>query len=122
MSTRLSENFCRTFDLTTRIPASIIEKAIQTGQLKTFDVSNRTAEDLISSESPPITQALILKIENLLSQRSSASPTIPLRICVPFLGSSAWGDLRSQVLHFPFFLLSAHADDHSPLGHLAVPA
>ncbi|KIK71219.1 hypothetical protein GYMLUDRAFT_149590 [Collybiopsis luxurians FD-317 M1] len=89
----MSEDFCRTFDLTTRIPASTVDKALRDGQLVTCDI--------LSTESLLPTKNVITRIKEVLSQRSSKVPSTPLRICIPSLGSPAWGDLRSEdILRF----------------------
>ncbi|KAE9410879.1 PAXNEB-domain-containing protein [Gymnopus androsaceus JB14] len=94
-STSVSEDFCRIFDLTTRIPAHTVEKALQSGQLIPCDVLDA------ESRSESVTQRVLDCFEEVLSQRSSKATTTPLRICIPGFGSSAWGDLRSQdILRF----------------------
>ncbi|GAW09353.1 PAXNEB-domain-containing protein [Lentinula edodes] len=98
-SASVSEDFCRTFDLTTRIPSSTIEKALQDGRLITCDVLD--IFDSIPSSGPiPAIHKIIARIEEILSQRSS-KPNTPLRICIPGLGNHIWDELRSQdVLRF----------------------
>ncbi|KAJ3737021.1 PAXNEB-domain-containing protein [Lentinula guzmanii] len=100
----ISEDFCRTFDLTTRIPSFTIEKALNDGQLYTCNVLD-TLDPTSRSECFSVTQAVLLNIEDVLSQRSSKIPNTPLRICIPGLGSYAWGDLRTQdILQFLYQL------------------
>ncbi|KAF9068020.1 Elongator complex protein 4 [Rhodocollybia butyracea] len=95
-SASTSEDFCRTFELTTRIPASTVENALQSSQLITCDL----AADSTSVATPRV----ITSIEELLSRRLSKAP---LRICIPGLGSSAWGDLCGQdILRFLYRLRS----------------
>ncbi|KAJ4486367.1 PAXNEB-domain-containing protein [Lentinula aciculospora] len=101
-----SEEFCRTFDLTTRVPSSTIEKALKDGKLMICDVLD-TFGTIPSSKSNPLVQKVLVCIEEALSQRSSKMSNTPLRICILRLGSYAWGDLRSQdILLFLYNLRS----------------
>ncbi|KAJ4489464.1 PAXNEB protein-domain-containing protein [Lentinula edodes] len=99
-SASVSEDFCRTFDLTTRIPSSTIEKALQDGRLITCDVLD-IFDAIPSSGHISAIHKIIARIEEILSQRSSKKPNTPLRICIPGLGNHIWDELRSQdVLRF----------------------
>ncbi|KAJ3711478.1 Elongator complex protein 4 [Lentinula raphanica] len=101
----ISEDFCQPFDLTSRIPLSIIDSALKSSQLTTFNVLDVLHSVLPNSFST--TQKVLLHIEEILSQRSSRAPKVPLRICIPALGSYAWGDLCAQdILHFLYRLRS----------------
>ena len=83
-----SEEYCRTFDLTTRIPKSLVEEAIQKGELFFVEVH--------STESNPLT-TILLHLEALL-KRDTTPSALPIRICIPSLGSPQWGDVKPQVL------------------------
>lgn len=85
---RSSEEYCRTFDLTTRIPKSIVEGAIQKGEL--FFVA------IDSTESNSLATTILLRLEELL-KRDTAPFALPIRICIPSLGSPQWGDVKPQV-------------------------
>ncbi|KAG7099409.1 hypothetical protein E1B28_001262 [Marasmius oreades] len=86
-----TENFCRAFDLTSRIPDSVIQRALYSKQLEVCDVTSFQSTALVLSE-------VVSRIEQILASRSK---TTPLRICLPALGSPGWGDSSSEdLLHF----------------------
>ena len=86
---RFSEDeYCRTFDLTCRVPRQVVDQALKSGQLSLIDLadgfgSERTQVQLIVGKVAAILQA---------SRR-------PMRVCVSSLGSSSWGELSPQVRH-----------------------
>ena len=84
-----TEEYCRTFDLTCRIPSSIVEGALQTGDHIRLDVD--------SPESELSTRRIIRRIKDIFNTEGEASSK-PLRICIPSLGSPQWGDLNPQVV------------------------
>jgi elongator complex protein 4 len=67
--------------MTCRIPHSVVEGAIQSGDLICLDVNT------------PRLEVVFQHMEEILKTESH----IPLRICIPHLGSPQWGDLNSQV-------------------------
>jgi elongator complex protein 4 len=85
---RAMEEYCQTFDLTCRIPHSIIHGALQSGNLIYLNI------DSTQSDSCPT--KIIRRIEEYLHTEGQGS-SIPLRICIPSLGSPQWGDLTPQV-------------------------
>ncbi|KAF8898531.1 Elongator complex protein 4 [Infundibulicybe gibba] len=89
-----TEVYCQTFDLSHRIPESIVDGELMSGRLSCIDPSTSPG---------PLTN-VIHRIAQLLSPDVSPSPD-PLRICIPALGSPAWGDTTSQdILYFLMLL------------------
>ena len=88
---RLSEDYCKVFDLTCRIPETIIKSARDTQQLLLQPVSSTGSDD-------PINDTL-RRISMILQQHQAkfASSSQPLRLCIPQFGSPKWGDLSPQV-------------------------
>lgn len=84
----LSDEFCRTFDLTCRIPRPVLGKALEVKQIVSVDLASVPSESLI-------TEYVIERIAQVCQASSSASK--PLRICVPSLGSPSWGEFNPQV-------------------------
>ncbi|KAG7450321.1 PAXNEB-domain-containing protein [Guyanagaster necrorhizus] len=101
-----TEESCSTFDLTCRIPDSIINSALQSGQLSLFDVGIIGMDDV----SAPCSALVLRQIEKVIK---AGSPSTPLRICIPALGSPEWGDVNSKdilrFLHRFRTLLKQHA-------------
>jgi elongator complex protein 4 len=77
------EAYCRTFDLTSRIPEEVRKTAIGEGQLMLHTV--RESENVVGD--------VLKRVEEFASDGS----TLPLRICVPDLGSPSWGHLTDRV-------------------------
>ncbi|KAK7463780.1 Elongator subunit elp4 [Stygiomarasmius scandens] len=98
-----TDDYCRAFDLTARIPESLVEKAVQSQQLILDEIQPL-------SEIPSTSQA-IARIERLVASRASTS--VPLRICVPALGSPLWGNLSSRDLLYFLFLLRSILRRHA---------
>ncbi|PBL00795.1 PAXNEB-domain-containing protein [Armillaria gallica] len=89
-----TEEFSSTFDLTCRIPNSIINSGLQSGQLSLFDVGTVGMDDV----STPYSTFVLRQIEKVIR---AGSPSTPLRICIPALGSPEWGDVDSRdILRF----------------------
>ncbi|KAF5368347.1 hypothetical protein D9758_002425 [Tetrapyrgos nigripes] len=106
------DDFCRTFDLTSRIPEAVIDRAIQSQQLILHEV-----EPSLESSS---TSQVITRTENVLANRKAA---IPLRICVPSLGSPEWGELSTKdILHFLFSLRSILRSHVHACASLSLPS
>jgi elongator complex protein 4 len=98
-TSRSADNFCRTFDLTCRIPGSVIDDALVTKDLVGVGVS----ESLHAEDRPSISTIIIGKMSNILNLETEGIgyDSRPIRICIPSLGSPQWGDLRGPVLgHF----------------------
>ncbi|EIM83354.1 uncharacterized protein STEHIDRAFT_148905 [Stereum hirsutum FP-91666 SS1] len=106
-----NEDFCRTFDLTNRIPPIILSQARKSSLLHTLPLPLPLLETPSSCESHNITsmQSILRKLKEML-ERSDAQ--IPVRICVPSLGSPEWGDLTpvdiTRFLHTLRHLLRTH--------------
>jgi elongator complex protein 4 len=81
-SARSTEEYCRIFDLTCRIPHSIVDDALQSDDLICLNISELTE--------------IIRRIEQILKTDDQVS-SVPIRICIPSFGSPQWGDLTSQV-------------------------
>ncbi|KAJ7706472.1 Elongator complex protein 4 [Mycena rosella] len=83
-----AEDACRTFDLTTRIPSSVVAGALASGQLAVVDVETASGR--------PATVCVLERLKEILETGDTQ-----LRICVPSLGSPYWGDLAAQdILRF----------------------
>jgi elongator complex protein 4 len=88
-SHRNSENYCHVFDLTSRIPQSVLDEAVGSTKMSLIP-PNSPAE---SSEDIPTVSAL-RHIEKTLQKQI----ILPVRVCIPSLGSpSGWGDITAQV-------------------------
>ncbi|THU94840.1 PAXNEB-domain-containing protein [Dendrothele bispora CBS 962.96] len=112
-STPSMDDYCRVFDLTSRIPESVVEKAIQSQQLILYDVQ--------PSLEVPSASGTLIRIEDLLIKRTTAS--VPLRICIPSLGSPLWGELSSKdILHFLFSLRSILRRHANICASLSLPS
>lgn len=97
-----ADDFCRVFDLTSRLPASTIDRAIESKQLRIFEVKpdKHPGKDILEA----ISDAL------LTSKDAAADAPVPTRICVPTLGFPSWGDVEPQVCNIPSLL-----DPRTPL-------
>ncbi|KAH9950457.1 PAXNEB-domain-containing protein [Amylocystis lapponica] len=99
-SNQSAEEYCRTYDLTTRIPDAVTQSAFLSGRLVLQDVSSD------SGDSP--TRAILKRLAKLLEENvADETPLRPIRLCIPSLGSSQWGDLSPQDICF--FLHSLRA-------------
>lgn len=88
---RSAEDFCHIFDLTCRIPETIIQSVTVSGHFVAIPVSSPYCDG-----SPA--QRVLSDITRTLEQtHSGAKSSTPLRICIPSLGSYQWGDLSPQV-------------------------
>ncbi|KAG6900153.1 hypothetical protein C0993_002082 [Termitomyces sp. T159_Od127] len=88
-SSSSTDDYCCTFDLGSRVPPSVIDKAFHSGQLSSISVQ--------SSSRLTSTYEVLNRIK--IALESNASEVI--RICVPTLGSPMWGELRQEdVLYF----------------------
>ncbi|KAI6134010.1 PAXNEB-domain-containing protein [Pisolithus croceorrhizus] len=86
------DDYCHTFDLSSRIPESVIQDASDTNRLLILGV--HVDEDVKAS----ITR-LLGNIQDVLSV--SSSETGLMRLCIPALGSAQWGDVEpADVLYF----------------------
>jgi hypothetical protein len=76
-----ADDFCRTFDLTHKVPRHVLDQAIQSSQLVLLDASTDW------------TRLIDLVAEGLGTCQDAA----PVRICIPLLGSPGWGDPHPKV-------------------------
>lgn len=86
---RSGDNFCEVFDLTSRLPISVVDAALLRKQLTFVDVPY--------SEEQPMRRVLKQINELLGPEEVDSSSRKPLRICVPSLGSPPWGDVEPKV-------------------------
>ncbi|KAJ7783473.1 Elongator complex protein 4 [Mycena maculata] len=95
---------CGTFDLTTRIPPSIVQDALASKQLI-----------LVEADAPA---RVLDRLKDLLQ-----AGTGPLRICVPSLGDPGWGDIGPQdILRFLHTLRSLLRRHHACASTSLAPA
>ncbi|KZT75188.1 hypothetical protein DAEQUDRAFT_761132 [Daedalea quercina L-15889] len=87
-SNQSNEDYCRVFDLTSRIPDDIIKSAKNSGQLISIPI--RTGEDTRPGSS------VLDALEKILATQEQEGQSVPVRICIPYLGSAGWGDLLQQ--------------------------
>ncbi|KAF9243942.1 PAXNEB protein-domain-containing protein [Melanogaster broomeanus] len=86
-----TDDFCNTFDLTTRIPSLVIDDARNAKRLLLLNLNANC--DVASS----IT-GIIKQIQDVLA---STSPTEVVRLCIPSLGSPEWEEQSpTDILHF----------------------
>ena len=76
-------DFCQSFELSSRVPEDLIESALETKRLHFVKVGS---EDVSTA-----------RILGALSNHIEAETSVPMRICIPGLGSAGWGDLGPQV-------------------------
>ena len=88
MRRRLSDDYCHPFDLSSCIPDSVVQAALQEGKLRFLKVT-------CSTEQLSTTEVLRSISIDLTSQEDGNTP---IRYCVPSLGSPFWGHLSSQVI------------------------
>ncbi|KAF8807583.1 PAXNEB-domain-containing protein [Phlegmacium glaucopus] len=81
------ETFCHNFELSSRIPKEIIDDAVKSSQIQFLDLERRR-----------LSMAVIL---DEIAKVIEADSSLPLRVCIPSLGSPVWGDVTTQsILHF----------------------
>ena len=76
--------FCHNFELSSRVPKELIDDAVKSGQLQFLDFERRKLS--ITAVLDEITRAI------------EADSSLPLRVCIPSLGSPIWGDVTVQVI------------------------
>ncbi|KAF8271354.1 Elongator complex protein 4 [Lactarius quietus] len=89
-SKSITDDFCRAFDLTQRVPRPFLDQAKKSSQLVLLNASRdwRRLIDVIAE-----------------SLGTSSQDAVPIRICIPLLGSPGWGDLQPKdVLYFAYSL------------------
>lgn len=97
----LNGEFCRDFDLTSRIPDSVLDVALQTQQLCFISTESTSRERTSTSH-------VLGQISDILESTGSGQPSpTPVRICIRSLGSPQWGELTDQdILRFLYILRS----------------
>ncbi|TFK89612.1 PAXNEB-domain-containing protein [Polyporus arcularius HHB13444] len=106
-SSQSTEDFCRTFDLTCRIPDATISAARTEGRFLEVK-SDEDIPDVSSS-----CHRVLRRLSEILSAADAdASSPVATRICIPALGSYEWGDLSPPdvcyLLHSLRALLRRH--------------
>ena len=76
-----ADDFCCVFDLTYRVPAHVLDQAIKSSQLVPLDASRDWTR----------------LIDGISESLASSQDVRPTRICIPLLGSPAWGDPHPKV-------------------------
>ncbi|KAH7924880.1 PAXNEB-domain-containing protein [Leucogyrophana mollusca] len=90
-ATSSADDYCFTFDLTCRIPESVVDAAIVAGKLTFLDVDSPHDQDV------PV-RRIIQQIQDILVASSAAQP---VRMSIRALGSPQWGDLSpADILYF----------------------
>ncbi|TFK30625.1 PAXNEB-domain-containing protein, partial [Coprinopsis marcescibilis] len=80
-----SENYCHVFDLACRLPQTVREESERTGTVKLLHPPSHSTT---FSATPDFFEDL----ERFIKEDAS----LPVRLCIPSLGSPSWGDLSSQ--------------------------
>ena len=80
---------CHNFELSSRVPKELIEDAVKSGQVQFLDLGRRKFS----------MRTILDEITSAIEDDSS----LPLRICIPSLGSPVWGDVTTQVIFFLHF-------------------
>lgn len=84
---RPADRFCDTFDLTCRIPMSVIDEAYNAKRLVPL---NLTVNNDLASEM----DGLVKQIKHVLATTPS---TEVVRLCIATLGSPEWGEYCAEV-------------------------
>ncbi|EIW86542.1 PAXNEB-domain-containing protein, partial [Coniophora puteana RWD-64-598 SS2] len=80
-----SDDYCATFDLSCRISKDVISTAQSSEKLQCIGVDY----------APNTMDVVIQKLQEILK---ASDATQPIRLCIPSLGSPAWGDISSSNL------------------------
>ncbi|KAL4068230.1 Elongator complex protein 4 [Scleroderma yunnanense] len=86
-----TDDYCHTFDLTCRMPVSVVQSACATKRLVFVEVNSN--EDVRGS-----IRRLLRRIENVLS--ASPSEMGPMRLCIPSVGCPQWGDVDPAAIMY----------------------
>jgi elongator complex protein 4 len=81
---RNSETFCHNFELPSRVSKELIGDAVKSGQLHFLDLEGRKIS--------------LTAIFDEIARVIEADSSLPLRVCIPSLGSPVWGDVTTQVI------------------------
>ncbi|KAA1468644.1 PAXNEB-domain-containing protein [Dentipellis sp. KUC8613] len=108
-SNQLTDEFCRTFDLTCKLSPDVLKRKTDSADLGFVTVSG-TAKPMFS---------VINEIAMILEESSGQ----PIRICIPAMGSPQWGDLETQdLLRFLHQLRSMLRRHPHACAAMALPA
>jgi hypothetical protein len=92
---KANKEYCHDFDLSTRIPDSVVEEALQAKRLYFIGAQHEGVERTSKSQ-------ILDSISDVLkSTETGLMSQIPFRISIPSLGSPQWGELVEQVSHVP---------------------
>ncbi|CDO76630.1 hypothetical protein BN946_scf184868.g44 [Trametes cinnabarina] len=99
-SAQSTDDYCRTFDLTCRMPESVIQSARSDGRFLAVN-----PDEQIHTEGPVSScRRVIHRLSDILAQNDSES-SLATRICIPSLGSYEWGDVSPQDICYLFHSL-----------------
>ncbi|EIW64418.1 PAXNEB-domain-containing protein [Trametes versicolor FP-101664 SS1] len=90
-SSQSTDDYCRTFDLTCRIPEAIVDAARSDGRF--LDVS---PDEDAPKEARRSCTTVIRRLTEMLARSDLETEPLATRICIPALGSYEWGDLTPQ--------------------------
>lgn len=79
-----NSQFCHHFELSSRVPKELIDDAIKSGQIQILDLERRKLS--------------MTAIFDEIARAIEADSSLPLRVCIPSLGSPIWGDMTIQVI------------------------
>ncbi|KIP12449.1 hypothetical protein PHLGIDRAFT_56188, partial [Phlebiopsis gigantea 11061_1 CR5-6] len=103
-SDQSGDNFHKVFDLTSKMPALVIDNAVAKKQLTFLDIP--------SLEERPIRRVLEQINELLGPEETEPSVRKPLRICVPSFGAPVWGDVEPKDLCYFLYTLRSMLQRH----------
>ncbi|KZT05926.1 PAXNEB-domain-containing protein [Laetiporus sulphureus 93-53] len=97
-SNQSTEDYCRTFDLTCRIPDTVLQSSVASGQVILVPVS-------AEAEDQPSVRILDAVEQILVDHAKSSESPAPIRICIPSLGSWQWGDISPRDISYFLYSL-----------------
>ncbi|GJE85779.1 PAXNEB-domain-containing protein [Phanerochaete sordida] len=113
-SNQSGDDFCQVFDLTSRIPPVAVDAAISKQQLSFIEVGQSTER--------PLRRVLNQIVELLGPEESETNSRKALRVCIPALGSPAWGDVEPQdICYFLYSLRAALAKRRHACASISLP-
>ncbi|KAI0788581.1 PAXNEB-domain-containing protein [Abortiporus biennis] len=101
-----ADDFCKVFDLTSRIPEEVIDTTISSGQLQLIDISQFGTAD-------HLTHIALDKLTEILGKENADGSKKSLRLCFPSLGSPEWGDFESHELCYFLHTIQRLLRQHS---------
>lgn len=110
---RSAEEYCRTFDLTARIPGQLFADALTSGQLQCVNLAR------LEQPSPA---AVTSYLTDIFRTDAHDANLPPLRICIPSLGSWCWKQIEEQVSqNFLGFIHLQRLMNRRYVGYIAFP-